>query len=122
MSVFLPDQIDTLMMSLGYGALADYHKTVVKSHLESNFSDVVVTKVTELLEELDEIDLKLKEAREDSYVTSIASTQLNYASHVSHLKSEGSRLLETISTALDIPIRANKYRPKSSGVSHVCYW
>ena len=122
MSVFLPSQIDTLMMVLGYGALADYHKTVVKDHLESNFSDVVVTKVTELLEELDEIDLKLKEAREDSYVMSIASTQLNYTSHVSHLKSEGSRLLETISTVLDVPIRANKYRNLSSSASYISYW
>jgi hypothetical protein len=122
MSVFLPDQVEQIMLILGYGALADYGKTVVKDHLESNFSDVVVIKVTELLEELDEIDLKLKEAREDSYVMSIASTQLNYASHVSHLKNEGSRLLETISTVLDVPIRANKYRPKNSGASYVSYW
>lgn len=110
---------------MGYGSslkITDYEFDVIRRHLENEFADVLIDRSIEILEELVEIDNKLKAATQDSFATEVRNVKLNYAFHISHLKSTGTALLEELSNLTDVPLKKNKYFPQSLNRSYVSYW
>jgi hypothetical protein len=126
MNIFSPTEIDTILMILGYGAnlkkVTDSEVAVIRRHLENEFADVLVDRALEILTELVDIDTKLKAATQDSYATEVRNVKLNYAFHINHLKSNATALLEELSNLTDVPLKKNKYFPKSLSSSYISYW
>ncbi|BAY23721.1 hypothetical protein NIES2100_35130 [Calothrix sp. NIES-2100] len=106
MANFTTTQVEKLEMVLGYNAPI---ASVVHSQLSTNFPQVVYDRALVILDDLDAINAKLKEAMDTSYVTESRSTKLSYAQHVRHLKSEGSRLLRELAHILCVAVEYNPY-------------
>jgi len=95
--------------------------SVVRNQLTSEYTQTIVDRALEILDELDNIDLLLKDALSTSFVTESRGSKLSYAAHVRHLKSEGTRLLNELTNLLSIGVEYNKYSPISKKNSYY-YW
>lgn len=115
MAQFTLSQIETFERLLGYSIFSD----VVRNQLTSDYTQTVVDRALEIITELENVDLLLKEARETSYVTESRGAKLSYSQHVNHIKSEGSRLLQELAYILKIDVIFNRYLNKKKPIS---YW
>ncbi|MBE9178679.1 hypothetical protein IQ268_08915 [Oculatella sp. LEGE 06141] len=116
MATFTPDQIDTLKIVLGYASMPN----LLTTELSEARSPAIIDRAIALLDELGEIDGQLSAARQDSMAKQVGQLSLSYSQHVSHLKSEGSRLMKELSHLLGISIAYNKYGGRSISVAN--YW
>lgn len=106
---------------MGYGATSNIHlNTFVEDH-----PDLEVP-LLEIIDALTTIDDQLTSARDDSMAEKVGELEVNYAQHVAHLKSEGSRLLRQLEALTEVPLRFDKYRgntPRgSTSTSVISYW
>lgn len=125
---FSEQQKNELLVVLGYG-IKPYSQTQVLSDWlnELGTRSDLVSQITTLIETLTEIDEQLNSARSDSMAIAVGELKLDYRQHISHLKSEGSRLLRQLSALTEVAIKFDKYRgisPSSSAssISAVSYW
>lgn len=95
---------------LGYNTFVD----IVTMQLERAFTVESLDIVRDLFDQLEEIDLLLREARKDSMALTTGEVKLSWGLHLTHLKSEGSRILSQMSTLLQVPLVYNKYKRSSS--------
>ncbi|BAY64982.1 hypothetical protein NIES22_50830 [Calothrix brevissima NIES-22] len=93
-------------MVLGYNSPIS---SVVHSQLSTNFTQVVYDRAVAILTDLDDINAKLKEATDTSYVTESRGSKLSYSQHVRHLKSEATRLLKELAHILSVDVAFNIY-------------
>lgn len=115
MANFTSTQVEKLEMTLGYNAPIS---SVVHTQLSTNFPQVVYDRALAILDDLDAVNAKLKEATDTSYVLESRGAKLSYAQHVRHLKSEGSRLLRELAHILSVDFVFNPY----SSTSSKSYW
>ncbi|MEH1957672.1 hypothetical protein [Nostoc sp.] len=94
----------------------------VRNSLTSQYSDTVIDRALTILDELVGIDDLLKESLETSFVKESRGSKLSYSSHVAHLKSEGTRLLNELGQLLRVGVNYNKYSFNSKRTSTVAYW
>lgn len=116
MTQLTPPEIEKVEMVLGYTTLS----TSVRTQLTTEYTQVIVDRALEILDELLLIDGYLKEALSTSFVTEARGSKLSYRQHVAHQKSEGTRLLTELARLLSVDVAFNKYQPKK--VSTVSYW
>lgn len=114
---FSPDDIDKLVVELGYSSTP----LLAKYQLESDFSDAAIRTVTQLLGDLAEVDYMLSMALGKSRVIEADSVKLNPGANIRHLKSEGSRILGSISAIVGVCVFYDKYRPINR-TSVKSYW
>jgi hypothetical protein len=119
-----PSQADQILILLGFGSnlrqLSDAQIMIVRQHLEQDFPDELVDRVTQIQASLVTVETQLAEALEYAFVDSSNRFKLNSRQAISLLNSRGAALLEELANLLDIPIRLNRYRPQSS--TQVSYW
>lgn len=114
---FAASQVNRLIIELGYSP----YPLLAKYQLESDFSAEAIATVTQLLQTLAEIDAKLTAALGKSRIIEADSIKLSPGGNVRHLKSEGSRILGTISAMLGVSVIHDKYRPVNR-TSVRSYW
>lgn len=111
MANFTTTQIEKIEMVLGYNSpISD----VVHTQLSTDFPQVVYDRAVVILADLDDINAKLKEATDTSYVTESRGSKLSYGQHVRHLKSEATRLLKELAHILSVDVAFNKYSSNTS--------
>lgn len=117
MATFTSSEVDKLTTLLGYSSAP----LLAKYQLESDFSSEAIATITQLLEALADIDAKLTAALGKSKIMEADSIRLNPGANVRHLKSEGSRILSTISAMVGVCVIHDKYRPVNR-TSIKSYW
>jgi hypothetical protein len=110
---------ESIAVALGYPDAPQFTMSVIQSGDKVN---AVILRVRDLLDALDEIDLKMSAATQDSMAVQVGELTLSYAQHVNHLKSEGSRLLNELAVAAGVPIEYNRYRPHQKSRQTGVYW
>jgi hypothetical protein len=118
MTQFTIPQIEEFERVLGFFVF----DTTVRNGLTSDYSDTTIDRTLTILDELVGIDSLLKESLETSYVRGSGGLKLSYGSHVSHLKSEGTRLLNELGQLLVVGVNYNKYSPNKKRNSTAAYW
>jgi hypothetical protein len=116
MAQFTIEDVEKIERITGHSVFSD----VVRNQLTSEFTQTVVDRALEILIELDNIDLLLKDALSTSFVTESRGSKLSYSAHVNHLKIEGTRLLKELTHLVSIEVKYNKYAPKKSNT--ISYW
>lgn len=116
MALLNQDQIEKVEMLCGYTTISN----TVRTQLTTEFTQVIIDRVSEIISELASIDEYLKEALSTSFVTEARGSKLNYKSHVAHLKSEAVRLLKELANLLSIDVAFNKYQTNKT--STISYW
>lgn len=107
-----------IRMLLGWGA----RYWQLESRLENSMEAVESTlpedtaKIQAILVQLTDIDTKITEALGTAGVTGVSSIKLDSDQGISHFKAEGRRLVEAISTILQVPIKKNYYGGSMVGV------
>lgn len=115
MANFTSTEIEKIEMVLGYNSPIS---PIVHTQLSTNFTQVVYDRALVILTDLDDLNAKLKEATDTSYVTESRGSKLSYAQHVRHLKSEATRLLKELAHILSVDLAFNKY----SSNTPKAYW
>lgn len=75
-----------------------------------------MAKIQSILTSLTDIDTKITDALGTVGVTDVSSIHLDSDQGLSHLRSEGRRLVEAIATILQVPIKKNYYGGTITGV------
>ncbi|MFS0515140.1 hypothetical protein ACEYW6_10505 [Nostoc sp. UIC 10607] len=117
MTQFTIPQIEEFERILGFFVF----DTTVRNGLASEYSDTTIDRTLTILDELVSIDNLLKESLDTSYVRGSGGLKLSYNSHVAHLKSEGTRLLNELGQLLRVGVNFNKYSPNSRR-NTIAYW
>lgn len=110
---------ESIALALGYPDAPPFTMAVIQSE---NKVKAVILRVSDLMDELEAIDGKLTAATQDSMAVEVGELTLSYSQHVKHLKSEGSRLLQELATAVGVPVEYNKYRPQLKSRTPGAYW
>jgi hypothetical protein len=118
MPTLTQDQVDQIVLTLGYSSVS---KVCELAQLSEPYSQVTIDRVDALLLGLAALDQKLVDATADSMAVGVGQLNLNYAQHVAHLKSEGSRSLRELSQILGVRLAYNKYAGAST-ISIRSYW
>ncbi len=117
MTQFTTVQVEEVERVLGYSVI----NTTVRSRLVSDYTDTIIDRALTILDELVNIDNLLKESLGTSFVLESRGSKLNYRSHVAHLKSEGTRLLNELGQVLIVGVNFDKYSSNSQ-VKSLAYW
>jgi hypothetical protein len=108
MANFTSPQIEQIEMVLGY---SNPISSTIHTQLSTTYTQVVYDRALAILTDLDDINIKLKEATDTSYVTESRGSKLSYSQHVRHLKSEATRLLKELAHILSVELAFNRYSP-----------
>ncbi|MFN6460556.1 MAG: hypothetical protein RMZ41_001745 [Nostoc sp. DedVER02] len=119
MTQFTIPQVEEFERILGYSI---YNVTVRNQLISDDYTVTIVDRALTILDELVSIDGLLKESLETSFVKESRGSKLSYSSHVAHLKSEGTRLLNELGQLLRVGVNYNKYSPNKKRNSTAAYW
>jgi predicted RNA methylase len=108
--------IEKIEMVTGHSILS----TLVRTQLTTEYTQPVIDRVLEILDELVVVDNQLKEAVSLSFVTASRESKLNYSLNLRQIKREGTRILMEMCRLLSISLAYNKY--ESTSKSTVAYW
>lgn len=112
---------EAIMAAIGYNIPADYPYQPYNNLLEC--SHVVLERLTHLMTQLAAIDEALDQAPLDSMATKVDKLEVNYASHVGILRSEGSRILNEIAFTIGAKVAFDRYRQTTTSRFFVTnYW
>lgn len=112
---------ENIMAAIGYARPSEYPLFAYNNLLDC--SHVVLERLSRLMAQLEAIDAALDQAPIDSMATKVDKLEVNYASHIGILKSEGSRILKEIAATIEAPVAYDRYRHTSSSrYSVVNYW
>lgn len=104
------------LMTLGYGLNAINNGSIL---FPANLGADGLEYVLGLLTEITALDLELKANITDSMTAKLADIHLNYAQYVAQASARGSRLLETLATAIDVPVAYDRFKNGAKGSSSV---
>lgn len=106
---FTARQQEELRVILGYASTPHLLTTELSESRQQAVIDQAIALMAELSDPSTGVDAQLKAARSDSMATAVGQLHLSYSQHVTHLKSEGSRLLKELSFVLGVKLVYNKY-------------
>lgn len=107
-----------IRMLLGWGARFWQLETRLENSMEAveqQFPEET-TKIQSILTALAAIDAQITDALGTVGVTGVSSIHLDSDQGLSHLRAEGRRQVEAISTILQVPIKKNFYGGSMTGV------
>lgn len=108
MAVIPTSDKENLLVRLGYASDTEDYQDAL-DHLASDFSDATVARVTEILNELANIDTLLSQARSESMADGTRRVSLNYGRHIKHLRLDGWEYLKELGYMLGVEVRNSRY-------------
>jgi hypothetical protein len=101
-----PSLKEAILYRLGYNASnsLDY-----STNLDLDFFSVTVSRFSNILTELENIDEKILLSLNDSMAMKVDDITVDYKQHYRHLLHEGHRLLGELSSLIAIPIKYDRY-------------
>lgn len=100
-----------IRMLLGWGARFWQLETRLENAIDAVNTTLPeeVTRIQTILTQLTDIDTKITDALGTVGVTGVSAIKLDSDQGISHLRSEGRRLVEAIAAILQVPIKRNYY-------------